>query len=171
MDKNLSSWFCLYTRSRHEEVVQQRLEEKNIHVFLPLIEVWSKRKDRRKKIKKPLFPGYLFFYEKLNPANRLAILKTLGVVKILGNEKGPVSIPEVQIESIRKTLSSQAAISPFPYLREGQLVRVTEGPLRDCEGFLLKIKEGKQRLVISLDLLKRSVCVEIDGISVEPVHL
>jgi transcriptional antiterminator NusG len=164
-------WYCIHTRSRHEDVVYQRLEEKRIEVFLPKLEVWSRRKDRRKKIQKALFPGYLFVHDALGGAHRLEILKTPGVVKILGNEKGPLSVPEIQIESIKTILDGKSALSPFPYLREGQLVRVVEGPLKGCEGFLLKIKEGKEKLVISVDLLQRSVGVEIDGASVEPVSL
>jgi transcriptional antiterminator NusG len=169
--EDLALWYCIHTRSRHEEVVFQRLEDKRIDSFLPKLEVWSRRKDRRKKIQKALFPGYIFVHEVLNPLHRLEILKTPGVVKILGNEKGPVAVPEIQIASIQTILGGKSAVSPFPYLKEGQIVRVVEGPLKGCEGFLLKIKEGKEKLVISVDLLQRSVAVEIDGASVEPIHL
>ena len=79
-------------------------------------------------------------------------------------------VPEIQIESIRMILNGKAAVSPYPYLKEGQRVRVVYGPLRGCEGFLLKIKEEKERLVISVDLLQRSVSVEIEGASVEPIR-
>jgi len=152
-------------------VVFQRLEDKRISSFLPKLEVWSRRKDRRKKIQKALFPGYVFVHEVLNPYHRLEILKTPGVVRILGNEEGPVAVPDIQIESIQTILGGKSAVSPFPYLKEGQIVGVVEGPLKGCEGFLLKIKEGKEKLIISVDLLQRSVAVEIDGGSVEPVRL
>ncbi len=170
-DETLPLWYCIHTRSRHEDTVFQRLGDKRIEVFLPKLEVWSRRKDRKKKIQKALFPGYLFVHDSLNPYHRLEILKTPGVVKILGNERGPVAVPEPQIESIQTILGGKSAITPFPYLREGQLVRVVYGPLKGCEGFLLKIKEGKEKLIISVDLLQRSVAVEIDGASVEPVSL
>jgi transcription antitermination factor NusG len=140
-----------------------------MQAFLPKLEVWSRRKDRRKKIQKALFPGYLFIYENLEPRRGLEILKTPGVVKILGNEAGPMPVPEIQIESIKKILDGKSAVSPFPYLKEGQLVRVVDGPLRGCEGFLIKIKEEKDKLVISIDLLQRSVSVEIESASVEPI--
>jgi transcription antitermination factor NusG len=78
-------------------------------------------------------------------------------------------VPETQIESIKKLLDGKAAVSPFPYLKEGQLVRIVDGPLRGCEGFLVKIKEQKEKLVISIDLLQRSVSVEIESASIEPV--
>jgi len=145
------------------------LSDKKFQVFLPKLEVWSKRKDRRKKIQKALFPGYLFVYEILSPRLGLEILKTPGVVKFLGNETGPLPVPDAQIESVKKILNGKAAVSPFPYLKEGQLVRVVDGPLRGCEGFLIKIKEEKEKLVISIDLLRRSVSVEIESASVEPV--
>ena len=162
-------WYCIHTRSRHEDAVYQRLSDKKFQAFLPKMEVWSKRKDRRKKIQKALFPGYLFVYESLNPRVGLEILKTPGVVKILGNEAGPLPIPEGQIESIKKILNGKAAVSPFPYLKEGQLVRVVDGPLKGCQGFSIKIKEEKEKLVISLDLLRRSVSVEIESASIEPI--
>jgi len=169
MENNLAPWYCLYTRSRHEDAVYQRLTDKKINAFLPKLEVWSRRKDRRKKIQKALFSGYLFVHENLTHHNWLEILKTPGVVKILGNEAGPIAVPEIQIESIKKILNGKAAVSPFPYLKEGQLVRVVDGPLRGCEGFLIKIKEEKEKLIISLDLLRRSVSVEIESASIEPV--
>jgi len=169
LNSDSSFWYCIHTRSRHEETVYQRLANKKLQAFLPKLEVWSKRKDRRKKIQKALFPGYLFVYEILSPRLGLEILKTPGVVKILGNEMGPVPVPDAQIESIKKILNGKVAVSPFPYLKEGQRVRVVDGPLKGCEGFLMKIKEEKEKLVISLDLLRRSVSVEIESASIEPV--
>lgn len=171
MDEDFPLWYCIHTRSRHEEVVYQRLEKKRIPTFLPRLEVWSRRKDRKKKMQKALFPGYIFVHEILDPYHRLEILKISGVVRILGNERGPVPVPDLQVESIKKILDGKSAVSPFPYLKEGQLVRVVYGPLKGCEGFLLKIKEGKEKLIISVDLLQRSVAVEIEGASVEPVSL
>jgi len=171
MDENLLRWYCVHTRSRHEEVVFQRLEEKKIHSFLPRLEVWSRRKDRRKKIQKALFPGYLFVHEILDPFHRLEILKTAGVVRILGNEYGPSPVPDSQIDSIKTILDGKSAVTLVPYLREGQRVRVVYGPLKGCEGFLMKIKEGQEKLIISVDILQRSVSAEIDGPSVEPIRL
>lgn len=169
MENNQTPWYCLYTRSRHEDAVYQRLTDKKMNAFFPKLEVWSRRKDRRKKIQKALFAGYLFVNENLTHHNWLEILKTPGVVKILGNEAGPTPVPIIQIESIKRILNGKSAVSPFPYFKEGQLVRIVDGPLKDCEGYLLKVKEGREKLIISIDLLKRSVAVEIEGASVEPI--
>ncbi|HSR11499.1 MAG TPA: transcription termination/antitermination NusG family protein, partial [Thermodesulfobacteriota bacterium] len=116
MDENLPLWYCLHTRSRHEDVVYQHLAEKRIESFLPKLEVWSRRKDRRKKIQKALFPGYVFVHNSLEPYSRLEILKTAGVVKILGNAAGPLPVPDTQIESIKTILGGKSAVTPFPYL-------------------------------------------------------
>ena len=169
MEKESTAWYCVHTRSRHEDAVYQRLSEKKLLVFFPKMEAWSRRKDRRKKIQKPLFAGYLFVYEHLDAHRGLEILKTPGVVKILGNKDGPQPIPHIQIESIQKILNGKNAVSPFPYLKEGQLVRVIDGPLNGCEGFLLEKKEQKETLIVSIDLLHRSLSVEITGASIEPV--
>jgi transcription antitermination factor NusG len=169
MDNDFAPWYCLYTRSRHEEAVYQRLTDKKIAAFFPKLEVWSRRKDRRKKIQKALFAGYLFVNEDLTHHLWLEILKTPGVVKILGNEAGPIPVPAIQIESIKRILNGKSAVSPFPYLKEGQLVRIVDGPLKGCEGYLLKVKESREKLIITIDLLKRSVAVEIEGASVESI--
>ena len=168
-NSNLFSWYCVHTRSRHEDVVYQRLSAKNIHAFLPKMEVWSTRRDRRKKIQKALFSGYLFVHENLNPRTHLEILKTPGLVQILGNENGPQPVPDIQIESIQMVMSGKNAVSPFPYLKEGQRIRIEDGPLKGCEGILLKKQAEKEKLIISLDLLKRSLSIEIEGASIEPV--
>jgi transcription antitermination factor NusG len=91
------------------------------------------------------------------------------LVKILGNESGPQPVPEIQIESIQKIMNGKSAVSPFPYLKEGQLIRIVDGPLKGCEGFLLKKQAEKEKLIISVDLLKRSVSIEIEDASIEPV--
>jgi transcriptional antiterminator NusG len=115
-ESNQPAWYCVHTRSRHEDKVFQRLSDKGISAFLPKMETWSKRKDRRKKILKALFAGYLFVYEILTAQRGLDILKTPGVVKILGNEDGPQPVPEVQIESIRKNSKWTCGCIPISLL-------------------------------------------------------
>jgi transcription antitermination factor NusG len=145
--------------------------KKRIETFLPLIEKWSRRKDRRKKIKLPLFPGYLFVRTMMDPYIHLEILKTDSVVRILGNDGRPESIPDDQIFSIQTLIKNGVAITPYPYLKEGMRVRVVNGPLLGIEGILIKTKTQKNRLVISVDLLKESASVEIDEDDIEPIHL
>ncbi len=164
-------WYAVYTQPRHENKVYDRLLKKKIETFLPLIERWSRRKDRRKRINLPLFPGYLFVHSKMDAHAHLEILKTDSVVRILGNDGKPIPIPDEQIFPIQALIKNGMAITPLPYLKEGVRVRVVNGPLIGIEGILLKTRPQKHRLVISVDLLKESVSVEIDELDVEALHL
>ncbi len=136
-------WYAVHTRSRHEDKVNLRLQE-------------------------PLFPRYLFVYEMADRYRWLEIVKTPGIVRMLGNGNVPISIPEVQIESIKKILNGKNASTPIPYLKEGQMVKVVNGPLMGCEGIILDLKK-KDRLIISIDLLQRSVSAELDCADLEPI--
>lgn len=164
-----SEWYAVHTASRHEQRVHDRLIEKSIHTFLPKMEVWSRRKDRRKRIQVPLFPGYLFIKAYLDSYLWLSILKTPGVAYILGNNGKFTPIPENQITPIRTILENDVLIGPYPYLKIGQRVRIVNGLLIGCEGILVREKPNRERLIISIDLLKRSVCAEIHEADVEPI--
>jgi len=163
-------WYATYTKSRHEQKVNDRLLRKNIETFVPLIEKWSRRKDRRKKIKVALFPGYVFVRVVMTSHSHLEILKTDSVVRILGNDGKPIPIPDEQIHAIQVLMKNGVAVTRYPYLKEGMRVRVVNGPLIGIEGILLKTRPKKHRLFISVDLLKESVSVEIDELDVEALH-
>lgn len=149
----------------------KQLIKKEIETFLPLIEQWSRRKDRRKRISLPLFAGYLFVRTLMDAYTHLEILKTDSVVRILGSNGKPIPIPDGQIFAIKALTKSGMAVTPCAYLREGMKVRVVNGPLIGVEGILLKTQPKKHRLVLSVDLLKESVSVEIDELDVEPILL
>ena len=160
-------WYAIWTRSRHEQVVREQLEQKQIEAFLPTITKWSRWKDRRKKIDWPLFPGYCF--ARFEVQNRLPVLKCAGVVSIVAFEGGePAAIPEREIESIRLLLRSSLAFDPCPLIKEGALVEVAHGPLKGVSGRLVR-KNEKARLVLSVDLIGQAVSVEVDAADVRPV--
>jgi transcription antitermination factor NusG len=159
-------WYAIWTRSRHEQVVREQLEQKQIEAFLPTITKWSRWKDRRKKIDWPLFPGYCF--ARFEVQNRLPVLKCSGVVSIVAFEGGePAPIPEREIESIRVLLGSSLAFDPCPLIKEGTLVEVAHGPLKGVSGRLVR-KNEKARLVLSVDLIGQAVSVEVDAADVRP---
>ena len=159
-------WYAIWTRSRHEQVVREQLEQKQIEAFLPTITKWSRWKDRRKKIDWPLFPGYCF--ARFDAQNRLHILKCSGVVSIVAFEGGePAPIPEREIDSIRLLLGSSLAFDPCPLIKEGALVEVAHGPLKGVSGRLVR-KNEKARLVLSVDLIGQAVSVEVDAADVRP---
>jgi transcriptional antiterminator NusG len=157
-------WFALWTRSRHEQVVREQLEQKGVEAFLPTVTRWSRWKDRKKKIDWPLFPGYCF--ARFNPRERLPILKCTGVVNIIGFEGEPAPIPEREIFGIRQLVESDLAYDPCPLIREGDLVEVKSGPLKGVIGRLLR-KGAHARLVLSVDLIGQAVSVEVDAADVK----
>ncbi len=161
------AWFALYVQVNHEKEVTKRLKQKSIDCFLPLMESWSKRKDRRKKISVPLFPGYVFISTVLDNYTNVNILKTPGALTILKNSEGPLPIPDHQIESIQTILDSDVNLSLHRYLQEGDWVRVMRGHLTGCVGILLRQNPKRGRLVVSIDIIQKSVAVELDIEDVE----
>ncbi len=153
-------WYALQTRSRHEKVVRQQLEQKAMESFLPLYRSMRRWKDRRKELALPLFPGYVFVRMELS--ERREAVKTHGVARIVSFGGTPASLPEKEIEAIRHFLEQKVRLDPHPYLRVGQRARIRSGPFQGLEGILLR-KKNSLRFVISLDLILRSVAVEIDA--------
>ena len=160
------AWFALWTRSRHEQVVREQLEQKHIQTFLPTVTRWSRWKDRKKKIDWPLFPGYCFV--RFDPADTLPILKCTGVVNIVSFEGRPAAIPEHEIDGIRRLVESDLQFDPCPLIREGMMVEVTHGPLKGVIGRLITKKGAHARLVLSVDLIGQAVSVEVDAADVKP---
>jgi transcription antitermination factor NusG len=161
------SWFAVYVQVNHEKEVARRLEEKYVVSFLPMIERWSKRRDRRKKVSVPMFPGYVFARTVLDNYAHVHILKTPGALTVLGNSEGPIPIPSFQIENLQTMLNSDKPFTLNTYLKEGNWVRVIRGPLTGCMGILLRQNPKKGRLVVSVDIIHRSVSVELDVEDVE----
>jgi transcriptional antiterminator NusG len=162
-----SLWYAVYTVVRHEKAADSALKQKQIETFLPLREITSQWKDRKKRVLLPLFPGYLFVNTTLD--YKLKILNTPGIVRILGISGRPDPIPDDQIESIKKLLESKVPFDPHPYLREGKMVVVTHGPLQGIVGRISK-RRGLNKLILSVDLIKRAVSVEVDVKMVELIE-
>ncbi len=161
-------WFALYTRSRFEKKMLSELTDRGIEVFLPMREVLSRWKDRKKRIWIPLFPGYIFVNHVDTPENRFRILNIAGAVRFVGFEGHANPIPEEQILSVRRFLEASIAIDPYPYVQVGAHVEVIAGPLKGIRGILVE-KRGKFRFVIQVDLIRQAVSVEIDAADVRPV--
>jgi transcription antitermination factor NusG len=155
-----TQWFAIWTRSRHEQVVREQLERRQLETFLPTITRWSRWKDRRKKIDWPLFPGYCF--ARFDSADTLPILKCPGVVNIVSFEGKPAAIPEYELQSLRLLVASDLQYDPCPLIREGSMVEVTHGPLRGVIGRLVRKDTPRARLVLSVDLIGQAVSVEVD---------
>lgn len=158
-------WYALYTRHQHEKIVARVLGSKGIEVFLPLYTAVHRWKDRDKKLSLPLFPCYVFFQ---NPSERWqSILTTPGVHSIVGVAKRPATIPFLEIEAIKSVVGSCLKLEPHPFLHCGDRVRLTAGPLEGLEGLLVR-KKSTWKLVVSVEMLQRSIAVEVDASMVQP---
>lgn len=158
-----AAWYAIWTRSRHEQVVRQQLEQKGIDVFLPTVLKWSRWKDRKKQVAWPLFPGYCF--AKFDADQRVPVLKCTGAVSIVSFNGAPAAIPEVELAGIRQLVESDLQFDPCPLIHEGDKVEVTHGPLKGVVGRLVR-KGSHARLILAVDLIGQGVSVEVDAADV-----
>ncbi len=162
-------WHVLWTRGQCEQMVQDQLAAQGFELFLPMMDVWSRRGGVRHPTQVPMFKGYLFLHHGMDKASYITVCKARGLVRLLGEGWDRLAIvPDREIEAIQKVHHAQVPVLPHPYLREGQRVRISRGVLAGAEGILLRIKPNKGLLVVSIDLLQRSVAVEVDCTLVEP---
>jgi transcription antitermination factor NusG len=152
-------WYALYTSANHEKRVSEQLSVRNVEHFLPLQTCVRKWKDRKVKLDMPLFPGYVFVRVALR--ERLRVLQLPGAACLVGFNGVPAPLPSDEIETLRTSLLQDIRVQAHPYLTAGQRVKLTSGPLAGLTGILVR-RKGSTRFVISVDLIQRSVAVEID---------
>ena len=162
------AWYVLHTRSRFEQVVFDGLEGKSLEAFLPKMTVMSKRRDRRMKIRVPIFPGYIFVKSDLNPYERLEIVKTIGVVRLIGNKDGPIPVPDDAIDSLQIMAAGDSPILTGTRLRKGDPVMVVEGPFTGVAGTFVRYK-GHGRVVVAIDALGQYAAVDVPEEYIEKV--
>ena len=158
-------WYAAYVCSRHEKQVVFQLQERRVQSFLPVYRSIRRWKDRRKELDLVLFPGYVFV--RIDLKDRLRVLQLPGVVRIVGFNGHPTPLPDAEIESLSSGLASGIRAEPHPYLKVGQRVSIRHGPLAGASGVLVRRKD-RFRVVLSIDLIMRSVAVEVDEADIEP---
>ena len=162
------SWYAIWTRSHFEQLVSDHLAVKGFECFLPKATTRERRGGFVRAMAVPLFPGYLFVRHQLDKTTHVEILKTRGVVRVLGQPPDYVTpVDEDQILSIRRLVASGLPVFPFKRPMAGDRVRITSGPLTGVEGVFLRERLDKGLLVVSVNLLQRSVAVEVDAADVE----
>lgn len=161
-------WYAAYTRSRHEKSAALLLERKQIEAFLPLYETAHRWKNGDHQVRLPLFPGYVFVRVPL--MHRLEVLKVPGVVRLVGFDGLPSPLDDGEIKSLQHALCGGLKATPHPYLTVGRRVRITAGPLVGREGILVRRKAATQ-VVLSINLIQRSILVEIDAATLQPLSL
>lgn len=166
-EENLNhNWYAVCTRHQHERSAARILEYKGFEVFLPLYKSRHRWCDRVKEISLPLFPGYLFV--KIAMKRLLPIVTTPGVSSIVSCGGQPAGIPFSEIEGVRRLIGSTLQVEPHPFLKSGDWVRVTYGPIAGVEGILLR-KKNIARLILSVEMLGKAASVEVDATYVERI--
>ena len=157
-------WFVLYTCPRHEKRVAAQIEQRSFSCFLPLYRSVRRWKDRRKELELALFPGYVFV--RMSLENKLQVLELPGVVRFVCFNGEPAVLSADEIEALQRRLTGALQIEPHPYLRRGRRVRVRSGAMQGLEGIVVRRKD-RCRIVFSIDLIQRSVAVEVDEADLE----
>lgn len=158
------NWYVAHVSSRHEKAVAAQLQSRNIEHLLPLYEATHQWKNRPATVKLPLFPGYVFV--RIPMSHRLSVLVVPGVAGLVSFGGSPAPVPDSEIAAVRETVDRKLQFEPCPYVGIGSRVLITCGPLQGLEGLVMRSK-GKFKLVLSIDLILRSVAVEVDAADVE----
>jgi len=164
----MESWFAVWTQSRHEQIVRNELERREIEAFLPTVTRWSRWKDRKKRIDWPLFPGYCF--ARFNPEELLPVLKCTGVVGVVSFGAKPAPIPAYEIEGIRRLVESNLPSDPCPLIKEGSMVEIVSGPLAGVIGRLVR-KGPRARVLLAVELLNRGFNVDVDVCDIDQIDV
>lgn len=164
----LPKWYAVQTRGRHEKKVANKLQEKGIETYLPALREVHRWSDRNKVVDVPLFPCYTFVRVAADNAEKLRILQTNGVVRIVGTPSELCPIDERQIQDIRTLLGTRIPVMMYPFLKIGQRIRVRSGCLAGMEGILVS-RPKETTLVISIEAIQRAIAINIDGYQIEPL--
>jgi len=162
------AWYAVMVKHQHERPLESALRHKGFEALAPFYRTRKRWSDRVKEIELPLFPGYLFCHFHFD--QRIGVLDIPGISRVVSFNGCPVPIPTEEIAAIRAVMDAKAVVRPWPHLKAGDRVRIERGALRGIEGTLLREKE-LFRLVIGIEMLQRSVAVEIDADSIVPVSI
>jgi transcription antitermination factor NusG len=152
-------WMVLRTRSRHESTVETVLREKQIIAYLPKCKLVRSWKGRKKVVELPLFPGYVFVRPRIDQFDGIRYIR--GSCGLVLADSRPGTLPERDIEAVKRLVESGAELSVDPALVTGQRVKMIGGPFMGVEGILVLVR-NQQHLVVNVDMLGSSVRVEVD---------
>jgi transcription antitermination factor NusG len=162
-----AAWFAVQTRPRHEKKVSAELQEKGVSAFLPLVSRTRQWSDRSRVVEMPLFPQYVFVRIAQTLQTRVSVLRTNGITNFVGTRGIGVPIPDEQIERVQTVVARGIPVTPHSFLNVGKRIRIRGGALDGLQGILTAVN-GDQTLVVSVELIQRSIAIRIAGFSVEP---
>jgi transcription antitermination factor NusG len=164
-----AAWYAAWTHSHCEQIVRDQLVAKGYYAFLPTVDVWRRRRGVRKLNSVPMFPGYLFIRHAMDRRACTDVCGVRGLVRMLGaGWDRPAPIADDEMDAIERVTLARLPVLPFPYLTEGQRARIVAGPLSGVEGRLVEVRSKQGLLVLSVELLQRSVAVVVDATEVTP---
>jgi transcription antitermination factor NusG len=161
-------WVALFTRAEREKLVDQQLRAQGYDSFCPTYSERRKWSDRIKTVERPLFPSYVFCL--VNPKRRLPILVTPGVIQIVSDRNGPLPVERSELDAIRRLVTSELKYEQWPFCKRGEKVEIQRGPLAGVTGLFVETKSAG-RVVLTVDLLQRSVAVEMSRDDVKPLRI
>jgi len=161
-------WYAVHTYPQNEKTVATELERSGIKTFLPLRRERHRWSDRVKVVQVPLFPCYTFVHIVPSPQLRSVVRQTRRVIRLLSANDEPIPIPDSEIESMRSLVAGEVPVTPCEFLQAGQKVRIRGGSLDGLEGILV-VGNAERKLVLSVNLIQRSLALSIEGYNVEPM--
>ena len=164
-----TAWYAVRTRSNFENKVLRQLQGRAITAFLPKVWIWSRRRDRRKKISVPLFPGYLFVQVELDAQTHLDVVQAAGAVNMVGVKGKPVPVADNEMANLQVLDGTDRSLKQLKGLKQGDKLMIVDGPLQGLIGTYQRLKDKSARLIVGLSLLNQSVAVELDDWAVEPL--
>ena len=160
------TWIAVIVKSRHEKAVKRCLEAKGYWTSVPLCRCWHTRfSGSNWQSEKPLIAGYVFVA--YDASNGFHMVNTPGVVRILGLGATAGMIPYSEIEALERIAAAQLPVAHCQYTKIGERVRLVSGPLKGAEGLVVK-QSGPMHFIVNVNLLQRSVAVEIENAWVVP---
>ena len=159
-------WYAAYTSSRHEKTVAEHLRQRDLECFLPLYETVRRWNNGRHRVQLPLFPSYVFV--RMGVRDKLRVLQVPGLVQLVTFQGAPAALPDAEIETMRSALTAGVLAQPHRYLNVGSKVEICRGPLQGMRGILLR-HQGQFRVVLSVEMIMRSIVVEVDASDVVAV--
>jgi transcription antitermination factor NusG len=160
-------WYAAYTCPNHEKKVAEQLDGRGIEQLLPVYHSIRQWKDRKVRLARPLFPGYVFVH--IASRERLRVLEIPGVARLVGFGSQPARLPDEDIRSIQCCMTGEVRVEPHPYPCVGRRVRVKNGPLCGLTGIVVRMK-NRTRLVLSIDLIRSAATVEAEQVDLEPIQ-
>src|SRR5580765_730663 len=157
-------WYAAYTSSRHEKTVAEHLRQREVECFLPLYETVRRWNNGRHRVQLPLFPSYVFV--RMGVRDKLRVLQVPGLSQLVSFQGSPAVLPDAEIETLRSALAAGVPAQPYRYLSVGSRVEICTGPLQGMKGILLR-HQGQFRVVLSVEMIMRSIVVEVEASDVE----